>query len=252
MPKNFVYIVASLHGRSGKTLFSRLLADYLILQGATPEIFDTDTVEKTLASYFPGTALAIDIDKVINQMQLFDAMIAPTDVPRVVDVSHQSFSKFFKLMQETGFLEESRERDIEPVIFYIVQREADSYAQGLSLREHFRDCSFVVVENEHNGHADRTTQARPDYRTLMSHDLKLHLPALDPMFASVIDDPYLSLSGFMQNPPAGMPPGRVSLAYMSLEARNAIRGWLKKVNEELHRKIETVRLRAEMMYRRPL
>jgi hypothetical protein len=80
----------------------------------------------------------------------------------------------------------------------------------------------------------------------------MKLPSLDPMFASVIEDPYLSLSGFMQDPPAGMPPGKVSLAYMSLEARNAIRGWLKQVNAEIGRVLETVRLRADMMLRRPL
>lgn len=252
MPKSFTYIVASLHGRSGKTLLARLIADYLILHGDSPEIFDTDSTEKRLSSFFPSNTVAIDVDKVINQMQLFDTLASPAASPRIVDISHQAFSKFFKLMKETGFVAEARERDSEPVIFYLLQRDADSYAQGLALREQFKDCSFVLVENELNGLPDRATQNGDDYKTLMQHDLKMVLPALDPMFASVIEDPYLSLSGFMQDPPAGMPPGKVSLAYMSLEARNAIRGWLKLANAEIHRLTETLKMRAAMAFRRTL
>ncbi len=252
MPKNFTYIVSSLHGRSGNTLLSRLIADYLILSGESPEIFDTDSTEKKLSSFFPSSAVAIDLDKVINQMQLFDTLASPAASPRIVDVSHPAFSKFFKLMQETGFVAEARERDIEPAIFYLLQRDADSHAQALSLREHFRDCHFVLVENELAGVPDRATQNSADYQTLMQHDLRMFLPALDPMFASVIEDPYLSLSGFMQDPPAGMPAGKVSLAYMSLEARSAIRGWLKQTNAEIHRVVETLKMRAEMAFLRPL
>ncbi len=252
MPKNFTYIVSSLHGRAGKTLLARLIADYLILRGESPDLFDTDTVEKKLSGCFPSSATLIDLDKVINQMQLFDTLVAPASAPRVVDVTHRSFSKFFHLMEEIGYAEEARERGNEPVIFYLLNREADTYTRGLSLREHFKDCSFVLVDNEANGRPERAVQLSVDYMTLMRHDLQMKLPALDPMFATVIEDPYLSLSGFMQDPPAGMPPGKVSLAYMSLEARNAIRGWLKQVNGEIGRLLEMVRLRAEMMLRRPL
>lgn len=64
MPKNFTYIVASLHGRSGKTLLARLIADYLILNGETPELFDTDAIEKKLSTCFPANTVVIDLDKV--------------------------------------------------------------------------------------------------------------------------------------------------------------------------------------------
>jgi hypothetical protein len=185
-------------------------------------------------------------------MQLFDTLVSPSAAPRVVDVTHRSFAKFFHLMEEIGYVEEARERGNEPAIFYMLDREPETYARGIALREHFKDCSFVLVENEANGKPERAVQLGIDYMTLMRHDLQLKLPALDPMFAAVIDDPYLSLSGFMQDPPAGMPPGRVSLAYMSLEARNEIRGWLKQVNGEIGRMVETLRLRAEMMMKRPL
>lgn len=252
MPKNYTFIVASLHGRSGKTLLARLLADHAILNGETPEIFDTDAIEKKLSLCFPAYTTVIDLDKVTNQMELFDTLVAPSETPRIVDVTHRSFSKFFKLMLEIGYVAEARERDNEPVILYILDREAESCAQGISLREHFRDCSFFVVHNDFLGKSDRQVQNSAAYQTLARHDLQMRLPALDQMFASVIDDPELSLSGFTHDPPSAMPPGKMSFAYMSLEARSSIRAWLKEVNVEIRQLLDIVKMRAAMSFRRLL
>ena len=46
-------IVASLHGRTGKTLLARVLADYFVLAGNRPLVFDTDATEQTLHGWFP-------------------------------------------------------------------------------------------------------------------------------------------------------------------------------------------------------
>jgi hypothetical protein len=252
MPKSYTFIVASLHGRSGKTLLARLLADHALLNGETPELFDTDTTEKKLSACFPDHTTVIDLDKVTNQMELFDTLAAPSESPRIVDVTHHSFSKFFKLMLEIGFVAEARSRDNEPVILYILGREAESCARGISLREHFRDCNFFVVQNDFLGKPDRQVQNSAAYETLTRHDLQMRLPALDQMFASVIDDPALSLSGFTHDPPAAMPAGKMSFAYMSLEARSSIRAWLKNVNAEIRRLLDIVKMRAAMSFKRPL
>jgi hypothetical protein len=249
MPKSHTFIVASLHGRSGKTLLARLLADHAILSGETPEIFDTDVIEKKLYASFPSSTAIIDLDKVTNQMELFDTLAAPSAATRIVDVTHRSFTKFFKLMKEIGFVDEARSRDTEPVIFYLLEPETESYAQGYALREQFRDCPFIVVENQFAGKPNRQIQNSTPYQALTGHDLKLSLPALDQMFVSVIDDPELSLSGFTQDPPAPMPSGKISLAYMSLEARSSIRGWLKEANAEITRVLTIVKMRAAMSFR---
>lgn len=249
MPRNYTFIVASLHGRSGKTLLARLLADHAVLSGEMPEIFDTDVIEKKLFSCFPSNTSVIDLDKVINQMELFDTLAAPAETTRIVDVTHRSFSKFFKLMKEIGYVDEARSRDNEPVIFYLLEPETESYAQGFALREQFRDCGFIVVENQFAGKPNRQTENSTAYQALIRHDLQMSLPALDQMFISVIDDPELSLSGFTQDPPAGMPPGKMSLAYMSLEARSSIRGWFKEANAEITRVLTIVKMRAAMSFR---
>ena len=249
--KSYTYIVASLHGRTGKTLLSRLLADEAILSGHHPEIFDTDVSERKLASYFPERAVAIDLDRVPDQMKLFDTLTAPAAVPRVVDVTHRAFRKFFKLMQEIGYAAEARSHGTEPVIVYILDREEESYIQGRVLRDHFRDCHFIIVENALLGKPDKQIQQGTAYRALTGNDLTLHLPALDPMFVGVIDDPKLSLSEFMSETPVERRTGELSLAYLSLEARASIRVWLKEIFGEIHRLNEIVNLRSDLSFKRP-
>lgn len=250
--KSYTYIIASLHGRTGKTLLSRLLADHAILSGQQPEIFDTDFVERKLAACFPARAVVIDLDRVPDQMKLFDTLTAPAAVPRIVDLTHRGFRKFFKLMQEIGYVAEARAREIEPVIVYICDREVESYEQGRLLRDHFRDCHFIVVENALLGKPDRQVQQSDHYRSLMAHDLNLYMPLLDPMFAGVIDDPKLSLSEFMSETPVERPLGELSLAYLSLEARASIRAWLKEMFGEVRRLGEVIKLRADLSFKRPL
>jgi hypothetical protein len=250
--KSYTYIIASLHGRTGKTLLARLFADQAILSGQHPEIFDTDAAERKLAACFPTSAVVIDLDRVIDQMKLFDTLTAPAAVPRVVDVTHRGFRKFFKLMQEIGYAAEAHAREIEPVIVYIPDREAESYEQGRLLRDHFRDCHFIVAENALIGKPDRQVQQSDHYKSLMAHDLNLYMPLLDPMFAGVIDDPKLSLSEFMSEMPAERRLGELSLAYLSLEARASIGGWLKEMFGEIRRLGEVVKLRADLSFKRPL
>jgi len=250
--KSYTYIIASPHGRTGKTLLSRLFVDYAILAGQHPEIFDTDAAERKLAACFPARAVVIDLDRVPDQMKLFDTLTAPAAVPRVVDVMHRVFRKFFRLMQEIGYVAEAHAHEIEPVIVYIPDRDLESYEQGRLLREHFKDSHFIVVENALLGKPDRHVQQSKHYKALMAHDLNLYMPVLDPMFAGVIDDPKLSLSEFMGETPVARPTGELSLAYLSLEARASIRGWLKEVFGEIQRLSEVIKFRADLSFKRPL
>src|SRR5438477_7114613 len=181
--KSYTYIVASPHARTGKTLLARLFADYAILSSQHPEIFDTDASERKLAACFPGRAVVTDLDRVTDQMKLFDTLTAPAAVPRVVDVMHRVFPKFFRLMQEIGYAAEARAREIEPVIVYIPDREAETYEQGRILRDHFKDCHFIVVENALIGKPDKQVQQSNHYKSLLAHELNLYMPLLDPMFA---------------------------------------------------------------------
>jgi hypothetical protein len=249
--KNFAIIVASLRARNGKTLLARLIADYFLLNGVKPEIFDTDAVERKLAGYFPELTTVIDFDRVTDQMKLFDTLQAAPTAMQVIDVTHRSFQKFFRLMREIDYAAEARSRGIEPVIFYIPERDSESYEQGRLLRERSKDCSFVLVENAHLGEIGKDTRRSTAYAAFKSHSLRMILPQLDPFFTGVIEDPKFSLSDFIRPAPAGqparMPSAHLSLAHLSREAGDGIRRWLKDVFNNLKWVMDELKLRGESM-----
>jgi len=231
---NFAFIVASLHGRSGKTLLARLLADYLILSGPRPLIFDSDAVERTLCSCFPYEAIVVDLADVRGQMVLFDTLAKPFAEMRVVDVAHHSFRKFFDLMRDTDFVEEAKYNDIEPVIFYLVGSTPESFEEGRQLRERFSDCRFVVVENAHFSTVNDSVRRSSGFRALARHELHMVMPSFNPIFADVISNPTLSLSEVLSQP-MSLSDGTPATVGLSLDARTTLRGWLVRMFQEIHR-----------------
>lgn len=235
-------IVTSLHGRTGKTLLARALADYFVLAGDRPVLFDTDTNERTLHNWFPDDTLLTDLTETRDQMLLFDTMVARSPKSRIVDVSHYAYKRFFKVMRESQFAAEARVRNVEPIIFYIADRNADAYEEGLLLRERFDDCTFALVENAFVGRVKDVTRRSPSYRALMDHHLRITVPPLDLAIAEAIDDPAVSLSDIMKQPlsrgadehPAGL----------SFEEQTEVRRWLVHLFREVHRASRAVGARA--------
>jgi hypothetical protein len=52
------------------------------------------------------------------------------------------------------------------------------------------------------------------------------MPALEPFFAGMIDNTTLSLAEFMRERPTNVATARLPLAFLSLEARDAVRDWV--------------------------
>lgn len=239
-------IVASLHGRTGKTLLARIIADYFVLAGTRPLMFDTNLTEQTLHAWFPYDTVVVDVTEVRDQMTLFDTLAARSPESRVVDVSHYVFRKFFKVMQESHFAAEARTRRVEPIIFYIADRNPDAYEEGRVLRDRFADCAFVLVENAFVGRIKDLTRRSAGYRAFDTHELCIALPPLDLTIADAIDDPNVSLSEIMMQPLSRSADAHP--AGLSFEQQTEVRGWLVQVFRELHRVTRAVEERAPALY----
>jgi len=226
-------IVASLHGHSGKTLLARVMADYFVLSGQKPFIFDTDPVERALYRLFPQDTLLLDLALVPDQMTLFDTLARDSPPSRIVDLTHRSFAVFFDLMRQTDFIAEARSRRVEPVIFYIADRKRDSFEAGFALRERFPECGFVVVENGSLGEPRANTRQSEAYQALRAHNLRIVIPRLDRAIAEALEEPSLALSDFMQRPMTNAELRR--LPGDLIRARMQLRTWLIAMFKEIYR-----------------
>jgi hypothetical protein len=224
-------IVTSARVRAGKTLLARLLAENFFLSGDRPALLDTDTTEKRLWSFFRAEAGVFDLDKVPDQMALFDALSVGASHTRIVEVAHRSAKKFFELMRDTDYIAEARVNQVEPVIFYIPSPDPDSYEYGRKLLEQFPDTPFVVVQNDHLGDVKYLTRLSVGYRALETVHRKLAIPALDPLYIQEIDDPSFSFREFMRASTYDLPPA----------ANEAIKNWLVRCLRNTYAATETLR-----------
>jgi hypothetical protein len=222
-----------LHGRTGKTLLARVIAEYFALSGRRPMIFDTDAAERTLHAAFPYDTVVVDLHETRDQMTLFDTLAARAPESRVVDVSHYARRKFFKVMAESAFVAEARARAVEPIVFYIADRNPDAYEEARQLRERFADCAFVLVENAFVGRVKELTRRSGAYKAMEDHDLRMALPRLDHALADILEDPVVSLGDIVRQPLSrsadAMPGGLI------FEEREALRAWLVGVFRDIHR-----------------
>src|SRR5262249_38227843 len=220
-------------GRTGKTLLARVLADYFVLAGNGLLLFDTNTTEQPMRGWFPYDTVVADLMETRDQMILFDTLAADSRASRVVDVSHYAFRRFFKVMEDCGFAAEARMRNVEPIIFYIADRNPDAYEEGRLLRDRFADCTFVLVENAFVGRVKEKTRRSAGYRAFGAHDLCMAVPPLDLAIADRIEDPQVSLSAIISRPlsraavehPAGL----------TYEEQGELRRWLIGLFRDIHR-----------------
>ncbi|HKY86501.1 MAG TPA: hypothetical protein VJL90_07070 [Pseudorhodoplanes sp.] len=232
---NFAIIVASARARSGKTLLARLLAEHFVLSGMQPAIFDTDAAAPLVAR-FPKDASALDIDRVTDQMALFDGLSAPAANSRIVDLSHRAFKKFFNLMLESDYIGEARANGLEPVVFFIGGTDQEAFEQAEELRYRIGDCPFVFIENAFLGEVKQSIRASEEFQALAQLPTGMLIPALDPFFMEVIEEPDVSLSEFMREP----------TLKMSAETRAEIRSWLMKGLGEIYRVLKTIERREHV------
>jgi ribosomal 30S subunit maturation factor RimM len=204
------------------------------------EIFDTDTAHPKLSAHFLGRSTVLDLDKVRDQMSLFDRLAAPSAEVQIVDVAAHSFKKFFDLMRESDYVAEARARNVETVIFYIPERDAESYEEGGRLLARFPDCAFVTAENENLGEIDKYARVGDGYLALKQHARRMLIPRLDSLFALALAESKLSLGDFLHEPPPERTPAHNSIAYASPHMRAGIGRFAKSLFEQIERAMQGV------------
>lgn len=207
-----VTIVASPRPRIGKTLLARVLTDFQRHEGRAVAAYDLNGGEGTLRKFLPQQATAARVDDIKGQMALFDALVAPDDVNRVVDLGHASFEAFFTIAEQIGFVEEALSRGIAPAVLFVLTPDRTSVDAFQSLRRRFPGLTLAPVHNEIFG----ATQYADRY-ALRFGDRLVRLPALAAGARKFAEVPPFSFNDV----------GRARL--MPPEALEELQHWLRKI-----------------------
>lgn len=216
--RNTVTIVASPRSRVGKTLLARLLVDYHRQESRAFQAFDLNSGDDTLAQFLPGEVIQAGVGDVQGQMALFDSLVSPDDVAKIVDVGHEAFDSFFTLAHQIGFMDEARRRSIAPVILFMISADRASTEAYRTLRVRFPRLTLSPVHNEMLGPG----QYRDKYPIAGAGAAMLRFPALAPGLRKYIEKPPFSFSDSQLANAKNIP----------LDAHIELQRWLRKMHIE--------------------
>lgn len=222
-----IFIICSSRPRVGKTLLARVFADFFRADGRPVAAFDVNPDEFSLVDYLPGYTAVASIGDTKDQIALFDQILAPDQVPKVIDLGHALFDKFFTVIQEIGFVEEARRRAVTPVVLFVAAPDRRARQGYDMLRDRLPNLALVPVLNEALPHVSRYRDQFPGTRR---GGAPLTIPALSKVLRGVIERPSFSFAALI-----GTAPDTTTELY----------GWTRRVFLEF-REIELRLLLAEL------
>jgi hypothetical protein len=191
-----VFIVTSSRPRVGKTLVARALTEYFTAQNRPVAAFDVNPDEPTLTEHLPAWTTAASLDDTRGEVALFDQLVQPDQVPKVVDLGHQSFERFFAVMQQIDFTGEARRRAIAPMVLFVADPDKRAHQGYAMLLARFPDLAVVPVLNEH---VQRVGAYRTNFPAMRLGGDPISVPKLSPVVGSVVDRRNFSFVTFVVN-----------------------------------------------------
>jgi hypothetical protein len=188
-----VYIIASDQTRNGKTLLARMLADYLLLDGRDPFLFDTDTPDVPLRGYFPGRTQIAEFGHVQGQIRIFDTILASTGRDYIIDLAARDRLSFFEKATEMAYASELSTLGYQVMVFFIVDHNLDSLNAFKPLTRSFAADLIVPVRNAFVG------SAWPDGSDAFN------IPLLAEPVMRFISDRHFSLREYILGDPQNLP-----------------------------------------------
>lgn len=146
-----IHFVGGEKGGVGKSVVSRLLAQYWIDQGIAWRGFDTDRSRGSLLRYYSGFAEALDVND-ISQLDRLVEVATSEDLRLLVDLAAQTEAGIYQWVDGSGVVDLAAELGIELRFWHVMDDGKDSVELLARLLDHYNDnARFVVVLNHGRG-----------------------------------------------------------------------------------------------------
>jgi len=190
-----IFIVTSSRPRVGKTLIARALTEYFCALNRPVAAFDVNPDEFKLIDHLPAYTAAASLNDTRGEMALFDQLVLDDEVPKVVDLGHQMFDRFFGVMRDIDFQAEMRRRAIAPMVLFVADPDERSRQGYAMLKDRFPDLPLVPVLNEN---VQRVGAYRANFPPSRVGGEPIGIPALTPVVRSVVDRRNFSFLSYVQ------------------------------------------------------
>ncbi|HAM70481.1 MAG TPA: mobilization protein [Verrucomicrobiales bacterium] len=147
-----IHFIGGEKGGVGKSLVSRILAQYMIDQGIPFLGFDTDRSHGSLLRFYSDYASPVVIDRFESLDTLFEAATESAEKRVLVDLAAQTYDLLVRWMDESGVLETAAELGISVRYWHVMDSGKDSVDLLGKLFDRFGDrLSYTIVLNQLRG-----------------------------------------------------------------------------------------------------
>ncbi len=147
-----IHFIGGEKGGVGKSLVSRLLAQYLIDRELPFMGFDTDRSHGALLRFYSGYASPVLVDRYEALDSIIEAAIEQPDRRLLVDLAAQTHDPLVKWMDESGVLEMAGESGFSITYWHVMDSGRDSVDLLKKVLDRFgARLSYVLVRNQMRG-----------------------------------------------------------------------------------------------------
>lgn len=144
-----IHFIGGEKGGVGKSLVSRLVAQYLIDKELPFLGFDTDRSHGALLRFYAGFASPVLIDRYEALDSIIEAAVEQPDRRILVDLAAQTHDPLVKWMDESGVLEMAAESGFTLTYWHVMDSGRDSVDLLKKLLDRFgARLSYVLVRNQ--------------------------------------------------------------------------------------------------------
>ena len=116
-------------------------------------------------------------------------------MPKVVDLGHQTFDRFFAVMQQIDFAAEVRRRAVAPMVLFVADPDERARQGYAMLNDRFPDLPLVPVFNEN---VPQIVRYRANFPPTRRGGEPIGIPALTPVVRSVVDRRNFSFVAYVE------------------------------------------------------
>ena len=227
-----VIIVGADKGGVGKTTVARTLLDYFTAHQIPARAFDTEAPKGTLKRFHPEATDIVDINRVPDQMKIFDTLNSAGAAVTVIDVRAGLMSQTLRALRDFGFIDAAKKGQITLAVFHILGPTIASLDEIADIAAFLGDAKYFLVKNFINN----TQFFRWDEETHNSYfkrvkdAIEITMPNLNEMASEQVDLASVPFVTFIANKKRNGEP-----ATYSFVLRGYVRHWLGNVWAEYDR-----------------
>ena len=223
-----IHFIGGEKGGVGKSVMSRLLAQYYIDKEIPFRIFDADLSHGAMMRYYTDYAETVDISKFESADQIAE-QTAEHGTTAIVDMAAQASKSLNRWISETGLLELAGELGLSLTFWHLMDDGSDALMLLQNLLENYTDkADYVIVRNFGRGQ-DFTHLDGSEAASLAKQcgAKIIDLPALHPPTMRKIDHISASFWAAANNTDQTLGPT------LGLLERQRVKTWLNRTYDQL-------------------